>query len=423
MNTSVTSATLQGEPRRVSGSSLWLVGGRLAVNGHTAVRADVELRDGRVRKISSPAENRTAGSSAAPDQVVDLSGYLLLPGLINAHDHLEFNLFPRLGKGPYSNYEEWAADIYKPDQPPLHDHLSVPEDVRLWWGGLKNLLAGVTTVGHHNPYAPGVFEADFPVRVVRRFTWSHSLIFGRDIPGAFSSAGTDTPFIIHLGEGSDRKSEEEIFTLHRLEALDSRTVVVHGVGLSVAGHELLRRCGAALVWCPTSNVFTLGKTLNPQTVASCPRMALGNDSALTAQGDLLDEIGFACRSAGATAERAYSLVTESAADVLRLREGEGVLRPGARADLMAIQDTLESPAEALVKARSGQVELVILEGAPKLFSPAMSARWPDDSLTKFELLRVGGVLRLVRAPVHGLIAEARRYLGHQICLAGKEIWS
>jgi hypothetical protein len=87
-------------------------------------------------------------------------------------DHLEFNLFPRLGRGPYPNAGEWARDIYHPDRSPIREQLRVPKTVRLWWGALKNLLSGVTTVCHHNPYEREVFGAAFRC-TVRRFSRAH----------------------------------------------------------------------------------------------------------------------------------------------------------------------------------------------------------------------------------------------------------
>lgn len=393
----------------------------MTVDPRRAVRADIEIHQGRVRGIfarsQSPQHRRLATSAT----VVDLSGCLVLPGLINAHDHLEFNLFPRLGNGPYSSYEEWAASIYHPDRPPLREQLSVPYEARLWWGALKNLFAGVTTVCHHNPYTPEVFDKDFPVRVVKQFGWAHSLAFAKNIPQAFRSTPADAPFIIHLSEGTDPKSTEEIFALDRLGALDSRTVIVHGVGLDARGHALVRERGAAMVWCPTSNLFTLGKTLDAQTAASIKRLALGNDSALTAKGDLLDEARAANQDMGMKAESTYSLVTNSAANVLRLRDGAGAIRPGGPADLIAIRDSAASPADALVHTSPEQIEMVMVSGKPKLVSPAMATRWPEEFITELEPLAVGGILRLIAAPIRWLAMETRKHLGPQIYLAGKEI--
>src|SRR6185369_15942176 len=43
---------------------------------------------------------------------VDLSGYTIFPGLINAHDHLELNHYPRTKfRERYDNASQWSADV------------------------------------------------------------------------------------------------------------------------------------------------------------------------------------------------------------------------------------------------------------------------------------------------------------------------
>ena len=157
-----------------------------------------------------------AESSTGP--LVDLTGALLLPGFINAHDHLEFALLPRLGQGPYRNAADWYAAIYKPDQSPIRDHLRVSKDDRLLWGGLRNLVCGVTTVSHHNPYHPSLFDSDFPVRVLRRQGWGHSVSLDRDLAQKVADTPTDAPFLIHLGEATDGSGESHLNVLDAMGA-------------------------------------------------------------------------------------------------------------------------------------------------------------------------------------------------------------
>jgi cytosine/adenosine deaminase-related metal-dependent hydrolase len=343
------------------------------------------------------------------EEIRKLGGYLVLPGLINAHDHLEFNLYPRLGRGPYPNAGAWARDVYHPERPPILEHRKVSKNTRLLWGGLKNLLCGVTTVCHHNPMEFAIFDRGFPVRVVKRFGWAHSLEFSPDLVERFRRTPPDWPFVLHLGEGTDEFARQEIFRLESLGALDARTVLVHAVGLDTPGIDLVRRRGASIVWCPSSNQFLLGATLRVEVRGSGIPVALGSDSALTASGDLLDEMRVA-RECGADPETLYRMVTGIPARMLRLQ-------PDAR-DLAVFRDIGKGPAETLL---SGALpEMVVLRGRVKLISPALAKRI-GGRWERFHLLALDGrPAVLVDADIPALYRRAAQVLG-EVRLAGRRV--
>jgi cytosine/adenosine deaminase-related metal-dependent hydrolase len=191
--------------------------------------------------------------------------------------------------------------------------------------------------------------------------------------------------------------------------------------LTADGHALRRHNGASLVWCPTSNRFTIGATIDARSICVEEKIALGSDSALTACGDLLDEIHAAHNEDGVDADAIYAMVTESAADILRLSDGEGRIRVDSVANLIAIRDRDTSPAETLVQADLSQIELVMLAGKPQMVSPEMARRWPRSLLERFEWITVEGTRRMVRAPVAQLMEEVIRYIAAPVSLAGKEI--
>jgi len=315
-----------------------------------------------------------------------------MPGLINAHDHLHFALFPRLGSGPYANATEWARDIYHPDRDPVRLHRQVPKHLRLIWGGLRNLCAGVTTVCHHDEYHP-VFDQDFPVRVVKDFGWAHSIAFGGDVRARFEATPPDQPFVIHLGEGTDACAEQEIFKLSEIGALDRRTVLVHTVGLSAEGWDLVRDAGASVIRCPRSNLFTLGRTAEPP--AGVP-WALGTDSSLTTEGDLLDEI--------AASDASCELVGANAARVLRLPD---------RPDDWIAADRFGAPPK-----------LVVIGGRVQLIDPKITILLPAEQRRQFYPLTMGDrPTVLVRYNIPQLLEDTRSYLGSEpIRLAGREIF-
>jgi cytosine/adenosine deaminase-related metal-dependent hydrolase len=333
---------------------------------------------------------------------VDLSGLQILPGLINAHDHLQFALFPRLGAAPYPNATAWARDIYHPESDPIRRNLRVPKRLRLLWGGLRNLLCGVTTVCHHDPYDP-VFDDDFPVEVVQHCGWAHSLAFSPDVRARFDATPAGAPFVIHLGEGTDDDAAREVFRLHELGALDHRTVLVHAVALNREGWDLVAKTGASVIWCPRSNLFTLGRTLDLDQIPPGVPVALGSDSPLTAEGDFLDEIEFAA-SHNASAR---SLTTDCAAGVLRLSPRSA----NWNEDWIAAPRFGKSP------------ELVVRGGRILLISPTRAATLPTPLQQEFFPLHIEGRPRvLVRWNTRQLLDETAEFLDRsQIRLAGRAI--
>ena len=386
-----------------------LRGARVAVGPEEAAALDIETVGGKIQSIRKPAK------PAKGAEVLDLEGHLVLPGLINAHDHLEFNLYPRLGSGPYPNAGAWARDIYRPKKSPIAEQLRVPKSARLLWGGLKNLLSGVTTVCHHNPREEPVFDRNFPIRVLKEFGWAHSLEFSSDVAQRFEETPPEWPFILHLGEGMDDPARREVFDLNEMGALNGRTVLTHAVGLNQRGLKLAKERGASLIWCPSSNLFLLGRTLTRATLRSGVPVALGSDSALTAEGDLLDEIRVARRVSRLPGALIYRMVTTEAARILRLRGGAGSLVTGGVADLIAIPDDGRSPSDALMRTRPPA--LVMVGGEIRLIALELPHR--ASGLQRLNVEGRGDVL--VWANVGGLRRQAEQFLGDEIRLAGRRV--
>jgi hypothetical protein len=332
---------------------------------------------------------------------LDLGDLQIIPGLINAHDHLHFALFPRLGSGPYPNATAWARDIYHPARNPIRQHLRVPKHLRLIWGGLRNLLCGVTTVSHHDAWHP-VFAEDFPVRVVKRYGWAHSLTFTPHVRANFDATPPGAPFLIHLGEGTDAEAAGEIFRLREIGALDRRTVLIHAVAVNGDGWNLAQRTGAAAIWCPRSNLSTLGKTLDPAAIDPETPLALGTDSPLTSEGDLLDEICFVLHL-GIQASDVCQLVGLAATRILRLPE-----RP---------HDWIAAPA-------FGQPpELVVIGGRILLIGARLARSLPAPLRVQFFEIGLDGRPTVrVRCNVPQLLRQTREFLQcSQVRLGGRRV--
>ena len=351
-----------------------IIRGATLVSPDATHRTPVFVHDGY---ISSTREADSAWQ-------LELRNHLIFPGLINTHDHLHLNNIPPLPRsGPFANSYEWSAAFQSYlSSPAVTAATVVPKGLRHIHGGLKNLLCGATTVVHHDPWHPALDSPAFPVRVLRDFGWSHSLglglpagpvPYGPPVVDSFRATPAAQPWIIHLAEGTDAVAASELSALSTLRCVADNTILVHGVGLTDADIDLVIERSAAVIWCPSSNLAILKRTLNPRRLFTAGRLALGSDSRLSGARDLLDELRVAAANSDLTPRELLQTVTINASRILRAPL-IGDLRAGQHADMLVLRDVGGDPYRQLLAAERRDLRAVIRNGVPAIADPDF-AEW------------------------------------------------
>ncbi len=102
--------------------------------------------------------------------------------------------------------------------------------------------------------------------------------------------------------------------------------------------------------------------------AYAQRLALGSDSRLTGERDLLDELHTARETEEISTEALCRAITSDAAKILRLRDVGSIAR-GMRADLVILPKTYESVQDALGQIRRADLRAVVFDGAVRIADP------------------------------------------------------
>lgn len=343
--------------------------------------AGVVTMDGVVARPLGIRDGRVCEEALQTGHTIDLRDHLVFPGLVNAHDHLHLNLFPKLRhSGFFKNSYDWIEAFQSHlDDPEIAAVRAISSRLRHWHGGLKNLLSGVTTVAHHDPWQPVFDEPGFPARVLRSFGWSHSLglsedagsgipNYGSPVAESYSETPRNVPWIIHAAEGTDSRTGSELDRLDALRCLNSNTVLVHGVALTEKDINRIieRRC--RVVWCPSSNLALLGCTLNPRRLFDAGLLALGTDARISAAQDILEELRIAAAHSDLAPNELFRLVTQGSATTLVMPEVGG-LAQGQMADCVIVRDSASSPSGGLLQLKRSDIRAVVRGGMPVIADP------------------------------------------------------
>jgi cytosine/adenosine deaminase-related metal-dependent hydrolase len=189
--------------------------------------------------------------------------------------------------------------------------------------------------------------------------------------------------MIHLAEGTDAQAQIELDQLAAANALHSNTVLIHGVGLTSSQRAAAISRGAGLVWCPSSNLFLLNAFASVADFSRAQLLAVGSDSRLTGERDLLDELQVARTSNQVPPEALLRAVTSDAATLLRVKDA-GRLEIGMSADLVILPNTFSHAADALGQIRRGDLRAVIRGGTVRIADPDFSPLLPNAAVARLD---------------------------------------
>lgn len=359
--------------------------------------------------LSCVAASCAASPGAADATVVETHG-IILPGMIDSHNHILFDIFDERHWSPskvYTNHNQWSAEPRYGAMLDAKQYLNGEgkSDADFGcemdkWGELKGLVAGTTSiVGAPNPGNRACFGSlsrsidqtpnGLPSDKVQTST-PFPPSSGDSVCANFTSGKTDA-FIVHCGEGVDAPALGEFAKLGSCTAASGclyspKTAIVHGAAFGVGELDVMAAHGMSLIWSPRSNVFLYGggtdytKTAKvPEAIDKGINVALAPDWSLGGSQNLLDELRFAAlvnkEAFGGvlTPKMLTAMVTKNAARAVGLDAVLGTLEQGKKADLFVISGDVGLPYDALLAATPVSVRLVMVGGAALYGDPALSA--------------------------------------------------
>jgi cytosine/adenosine deaminase-related metal-dependent hydrolase len=343
-----------------------------------------------------------SGDTSPDENTLNFDSAIAFPGLINSHDHLDFNLFPPLGDRRYPDYTAWGVFIHRQFKAEIADVLRVPVALREQWGIIKNLLCGVTTVVNHGQR----LQIEQPlIGVHEQYQCIHSVKFEKRWKLKLNNPfKLGLPVVIHTGEGTDQPSHREIDRLVAWNVLHRELIGVHGVAMSAKQAKKFK----ALVWCPLSNSFLLGKTAEVNVLKTRTNLLFGTDSTLTGAWDIWEHIRLARQTQLLTEAELYNTLTVNPARVWGTKNGK--LKASKQADIVVAgkkdgQDTRE----AFFSTRPEDILLVMREGRILLFDVKLAAQLTHLDLSAFNKVYVNNTRKYIAGNVPALLAAIKNY--------------
>ena len=355
---------------------------------------DGEVLVAAAGSITCASTTCAASAGYANATVVACTDSVIAPGLINAHDHTEYNGHAPLkhGQTRWQHRNGWrtgaAGEMALTPKPTSTKDAKIVATAEA-----RFLVGGTTTVNGsggvpglvRNPAAypdksqlegltsPGVYFDTFPLGD----TGGTELATGCGYPsvrtaGSAFKGGAYTP---HISEGINAAAENEFVCL-KGTLVTNLTAIIHAVGLTATDVDVIAKAKAKVIWSARTNIDLYGNTA-PVTLLKTMgvTIGLGTDWLATGSMNMLRELACVDSLNGKYFGKAFDdraiveMATTGSAQALSLDKELGVLASGHLADIAIFSAASAKDYRAVIEA-SPQDVLLVLRGGKAIFGEA-----------------------------------------------------
>ncbi len=320
-------------------------------------------------------------SNLAKKSTIKTEKLIAYPPFINAHDHLISDWYPKAGFGhKYKNVNGWIKNMKDTDSFMERNRIWLNDgsfdltnnkaDLIIQLGIYKNLSSGCAIVQDHIPKQKTEYYQNNFITIIEDYAQCHSISMGNWWGGEsavneWKKTEGKIPFIIHLAEGKDEIAKQSFSKLEKLNLLQPNTMLIHGIALSKEDIEKCVKAGTSICWCPESNLYLIGETLDIETCLEAGvNIAMGTDATMSGSTNLFSELKFAKKYfPNISAKDFYKMITENACKALCFNDTVAELKDET-SELLLLNKRSDDPFENILKCDMNDIQLFIHKGIP-----------------------------------------------------------
>jgi 5-methylthioadenosine/S-adenosylhomocysteine deaminase len=356
--------------------------------------------DGTIAAVTQGTTRAPTGFEGAA--VVDVGTDLVVPGLIDLHNHLAYNTLP-LWTEPsqttaFAHHDSWPrAHTYAASTTwPAYGLITACPHELLAYVETKAIVGGTTSVQGSPPRnkpPDGMLVRNIEDETFG--THDPNLVYASvltqkpaDLAASANRMRAGSAFVYHCAEGQRGSIVAREFTdAAAAGCLQPTFVAVHTNAVDPASYAQWTKPGA-IAWSPFSNLWLYGQTTDVAAArAAGVTVCLGADWAPSGTKNVQGELKSArlvsdAQGLGLTDRDLVAMVTTGPGDVLRRAYGRqlGRLQPGAVADVVVLRASRSTePFHRIVSSTEDDVELVVVGGVPRYGTPALMGSAPTPT--------------------------------------------